>query len=72
MTAEIILLDVNTKLDIPAHRVLGSAISAGVDPVLVIGYDDDGELYVACSSGKIGEILLMIERAKLVIIGQDQ
>lgn len=72
MTAEIILLDVNTKLDIPASRVLGSAISAGVDPVLVIGYDDDGKLYVAASTRDVGKLLLMMEQAKQVIIGHCQ
>lgn len=64
MTAEIRYFDGVTTLDIPVDRVLEAAIGQGLEKVLIIGEEEDGKLYVACSTGNVGEVLVLMERAK--------
>ena len=40
---DVVNLDTVTRLDIPAERVLEKAIERGLQSVVVIGYDNDGE-----------------------------
>ena len=72
MTAEIITPSFNTRLDIPPERVLDAAKEAKLDDVLVIGRTNDGELYMACSTGDGPEILWLIENAKGYILNPDR
>lgn len=53
-----------TKLDIPAERVLTGAAKAEINPVLVLGYDADGELYAAASTGDQAQIVHLMELFK--------
>lgn len=48
MTVE--YLDTATTLDIPANRVLEAAVGK-LKTVVVIGYDDKDEIYIASSTG---------------------
>lgn len=64
MTAEIRYFNGITTLDIPVDRVLEAAIGQGMRKVLIIGEEDEGKLYVACSTSEVGEVLLLMERAK--------
>ena len=47
----------NHTATIPVDRVLDAAKERNLVDVLVIGWDDDAELYVASSSGKVMDIL---------------
>ncbi|MFQ5626651.1 MAG: hypothetical protein ACE5FM_08375 [Methyloligellaceae bacterium] len=67
MTVE--YLDVATKLDIPVDRVLEQAIGH-LDYALVLGTHKSGERYIAVSEADVGKALLMLETAKLAILGQ--
>lgn len=57
MTAEVIELDVISRLDIPPDRVLQKALDAGLTEVVVIGYDADGQEYFASSQADGGDVL---------------
>lgn len=50
--------------EIPCEKVLQGAIAANLDAVLVIGWDENGEMYSASSMGDVGELLLLIEKYK--------
>lgn len=67
---EVVILDTETTLDIPAERVLQAAIETDLDKVLVVGVEKDGTLYVAASGSSIGDNLLLMERAKRLMLEQ--
>lgn len=54
-----------TKLDIPTERILRKAGEAGLERVLLIGEDKDGEIYFASSFGDGGHALWLMEIAKV-------
>ena len=62
-------LDTSTKMPIPVERVLDGA--RDLQEVLVIGWDKDGELYGASSTGEVGELLELIERFKFKLLHGD-
>jgi hypothetical protein len=63
MTAKILDFTGITRLDLDPDRVLAKAIGA-VDSVIVIGYDKDGELYIATSYADGGDMLWALEQTK--------
>ena len=67
MDSNVVILDCVTNLPIPPDRVLESAIGQ-VSEVVVIGYDHDGELYIASSHGKKPELLWMLEQVRNVLV----
>lgn len=48
-SAEIIVWQGITKLDLPAERLLQGAIDMGMEGVVIVGYDKDGNEYFASS-----------------------
>lgn len=56
-----------TTLDIPADRVLETAIDK-LKSVVLIGYDNDGNEYFASSVADGGTVLWLIERCKLQLL----
>ena len=64
MTAEVVTLDVVTRLDLPPDRVLQAALGAGLTAVVVIGYDADGNDYFKSSIASAEPVLWHLERAK--------
>lgn len=61
----IVVLPVVTRLDIPAGRVLDSALKAGLETAVVIGYDADGEFWFGSNKADGGNVLWLLEKAKL-------
>lgn len=57
-----------TTLDIPADQILESA-AGKLAGVVVIGWDEEGELYFASSYGARGETLWLLEKAKRELFG---
>lgn len=57
-----------TKLDLPADRVLQSAIDAGIKSAVVIGYDADDNEYFASSIADGADVVWLLERAKLELL----
>lgn len=56
--------DMTDKPDV----VLFDAKTRGLTDVVVIGWDAEGELYMAASTGKIGDQLLLLELAKKALL----
>lgn len=59
---DLVYLPVITKLDIPADRVLSQVPS--LKTVVIMGYDQDGELYFASSVADGGDVLWLMEQCK--------
>lgn len=64
MTDNVHELDIVTRLDIPAERVLRRAIKAEIDKVVVLGWDQNGEAYFASSIADGAEVLWLLELCK--------
>lgn len=62
--AEIVDLDVVTRLDVPAERILKKALERGMESVVVVGYDKDGNEYFASSVADGGTVLWLLERCR--------
>lgn len=69
--ADVIDLPVITTLDIPAERILSSAIEKGIETAVVVGWDKEGELYFASSVADGGEVLWLLEKAKQALLKSD-
>ncbi len=57
------ILNCVSRLDIPADRVLESAIGK-LDEVVLIGYNKDGDEYFASSVADGGTVLWLTEKMK--------
>lgn len=53
-----------TSLDVPPEKVLQKAIEAKIEDVIVLGWDADGEFYVASSAASGPEFLWKLELAR--------
>lgn len=58
----------NTTLDIPPSDVLEGALEQGLEDVIVIGFKEDGALYLASSSGDLLRILGTLNMAKFTYL----
>lgn len=67
----VVVLDMVTRIDIPAERVLNGALKANLESAFVLGYERDGELYTASSVAAGPELLWMLKLAekRLLAIG---
>ena len=54
----------HTVAPMTAEKILSHAIEAGVEPLLVAGYDRDGKLVVASTHSDVPEILLLLKMAQ--------
>lgn len=57
-----------TSLNLPTDRVLEEAKGHCSDGVVIMGYDDDGELYFASSIADGGEVLWLMEKLRLLLL----
>ena len=64
------VVDINceTTLDIPAEKILDAAKEAKLKHVIVIGEYEDGEEYFTCSVSDSALVVWMLERAKLELL----
>lgn len=62
--ADLLTFNGISRLDLPAERVLQSAIDAKIKTALVLGYDADGEFYFASTKADGGDIIWLMEIAK--------
>jgi len=61
---KVVILDVITRLDIPAERILEQAIKHGMEDVVISGHDKNGEFYFASSIADGAQSLWLLERSK--------
>lgn len=64
MTAEIIELQIVTKLDIPVERVLNRALEADLAECVIVGFTQEGGLFFASNKADAGAVLYHLEMAK--------
>lgn len=53
-----------TSLDLPTDRVLEEAKGTCSEGVVIMGWDDEGELYFASSIADGGTVVWLMEKAK--------
>ena len=63
----VVYLDVETRLDLPADRVLEQALGK-MDHVVIVGYDTEGNEYFASSKADAAEVIFHLERAKYKLL----
>jgi hypothetical protein len=68
---KVILFSGITKLDLPPDRILENAIGVGLEGVVILAYDKDGEEYFCSSYADGGVVLWMLERAKLKLLNVE-
>jgi len=56
-----------TRLDIDPDRVLNEAMGK-LQVSVVVGFDKEGKIYFASSTGKAPDIAWLLERAKIALI----
>jgi hypothetical protein len=67
MTADVVILDVETTLDLPLDRILNGARDAEVSDCLLLGYEPSGDFYMASQTTDAGKMLILLERARAVL-----
>jgi hypothetical protein len=65
--APVVDLPVITSLPINVDRVINAALGK-LKEVVVVGYDEDGDLYFASSEPGGPEVLWLLEKAKLALL----
>lgn len=60
----VVILPCLTKLDIPPERVLKAALEENMSSAVVMGYDENGEFYLATSISHGPDVLWLLELAK--------
>jgi hypothetical protein len=68
MADNVIPLGNITRLDLATDRVLDEVKGHCSDGVIVIGFDDDGAFYFASSIADGGEVLWLLEQAKIKLL----
>jgi hypothetical protein len=70
MADKVVYLDVVTRLDIPPERVLNNLPK--MKSVLVMGWDENDEFYVASSMSDGGDVLWLMELTKKKLMERDE
>jgi hypothetical protein len=68
MAGNVVHLDMVTKLDLPAERVLQRALEADLQSVVVVGYDKEGREYFASSIADGGTANWLLDRCKMQLL----
>lgn len=71
MSAEILIFNGVTTLDVPPERILNAALSADLDKVVVLGYNPDGSEYFASSIADGGSVVWLMERLKQMLLNVE-
>lgn len=72
MSADIIDYPGVTILPLEPAKVLEAAIAHDLSAVLIVGRQDSGDLYLSGSHSDIGEMLILIERAKVRFVSMAE
>lgn len=68
MTDTIIEFPGETRLDLPAEKVLNAALESNLESVIVVGWKEDGDMYLAGSAGDVMETIASLEIAKAALV----
>ena len=61
---DVVMLPVETTLDLPLDRILDGARENEVSDCLLLAYDKDGKFYMASQTCDAGKLLILLERAR--------
>lgn len=64
---EVITLGGVTRLDLPVDRVLDAA-KGNMKGVVLLGYDNDGQMYFASTYADGGDVLWLLEKCKQALM----
>ena len=65
---EVVPLETDYYGDIPPNDILSSALNEGLSEVLVIGFTEKDDFYMAASAADLARHLVLIELARDVIM----
>lgn len=68
MSAEIVLFNGITRLDLPADRVLEAVLKEDLESVVIMGYTKDGAEFFSSSIANGPDVLWLIERLKTLLL----
>lgn len=68
MSDNVVPFSGQTTLDIQPSEVLEAALLTDLSSAVVLGHQENGELFIASSKGSAGEILWLIEKCKLALL----
>lgn len=68
MTDNVVEFDGDTVLDIPPERILDAAKGTVAKSCVVLGWTEDGKMYLASSTADASSVLWLLEAAKLEIM----
>ena len=66
--ADVVIFPGISRLDIPVERVIEGAKNAKLESAVVMGWDDAGVLYFASSYADGGDVLWLMEKAKMALL----
>jgi hypothetical protein len=69
--SNVVELNCITTLDLPAERILRRATEAGLESVVILGYDSEGQEYFASSLADGGSVLWLMERLKQQLLNVE-
>jgi hypothetical protein len=70
MTDNVVVLGGITTLPIPVERILDAPEARALESIVLVGLNEDGELYLAFSDSDVPQILWLFERAKNMLMQQ--
>lgn len=65
---DVVILDVDTSLDLPLDRILDGARDNGVSDCLLLGYTEGDQFYMASQTVDAGKLLVLLERARDLLV----
>lgn len=68
----VVALGAVTSLDIPPDRILAAALTQGLQQVVIMGYDADGDEYFASSVADGGDVLWLMEKLKIQLLNSEK
>jgi hypothetical protein len=68
--SNVVILPVVTRLDIPAERILNSALEEDLNSAIVIGRTRDGDIYFSSSMPDGPEALWLLEKVKAALLAE--
>lgn len=67
---DVVIANIETRLPLPAERILDGARAADLTEILLLGWMPDGQFYAASTHNDIGGHLILLEKAKAVLMAQ--
>ncbi len=67
---EVVIANIETRLPLPLERIVDGAVRAGLTEAVVIGWCPDGDLFIAMTHCDLGGHLILLERAKAMLLEQ--